>query len=68
MIAVGQQGTLVVIVRKYEPKVMCGGQWAGKGDCTSTLDTLFVDTVPRTFGPQGQPGIAVSTPCSGRAG
>ncbi|KAL8924225.1 MAG: hypothetical protein Q9208_004189 [Pyrenodesmia sp. 3 TL-2023] len=59
---VGLHGTLIVIVRKYDPQVACSGQWRGKGDCGPVLDKWSVNTAPQTFGPSRQQGLGGKTP------
>ncbi|KAI4095760.1 MAG: hypothetical protein LQ344_001477 [Seirophora lacunosa] len=65
---VGIRGTLVVIVRKYEPMVGCGKQPIGQNKCRLVLDSLPADRVPHTYGPEATKGIAVHTPSLWTAG
>ncbi|KAL8809333.1 MAG: hypothetical protein Q9200_003503 [Gallowayella weberi] len=59
---IGRDGNLVVIVREYSPRVVCGREWKGPGDCKQVLDRLAVSTVPEVFGPPGTSGVDVITP------
>ncbi|KAI4285053.1 MAG: hypothetical protein L6R38_000949 [Xanthoria sp. 2 TBL-2021] len=59
---IGLNGNLVVIVRKYDPVVVCGRKWKGFGDCKRVLDRLPVNTLPEVFGPPGMGNVNVMTP------
>lgn len=67
-VGLGIRGTLVVIVRKYEPMVGCGKQPIGQNKCRLVLDSLPADRVPHTYGPEATKGIAVHTPSLWTAG
>lgn len=54
---VGEYGSLVLVVSKYEPQVICGNDWNAEGHltlCRESLGLVPVTTNPMVFGTAGR--------------
>lgn len=59
-LAIGRRGNLIVVVRKYEPYVVCGSAWGSANPqsvCRDTLDDMITDETPSVFGSDGGQGV-----------
>ncbi|KAL8708078.1 MAG: hypothetical protein Q9220_007010 [cf. Caloplaca sp. 1 TL-2023] len=65
---VGLQGNLVIILRQYYPRVVCGKQWKGFGDCKPVMDKMQANNFRDSFGLPGEKGVNVITPAFFKGG
>ncbi|KAL8904287.1 MAG: hypothetical protein Q9171_007103 [Xanthocarpia ochracea] len=65
---VGNDGNLIVVVRKYEPNVICGLPWRSTHACKPILDKMYVTTVEERFGLPGEGQVSTLLPSLWRSG